>query len=159
MPQRGLHEKLAVVDWRLAWFGSLSILSYSSSTEWMMRFADSLFVAKLVQVTGTAHFIRQADWEQERNERRQRLAAALLGGGRRCRQAPPVGVTPHPVPGLRRRATDCQVGLERCISLVRPVPRLRLGGGVLSPKGADRFSCPDGSRAAVRQATRPLLCR
>ncbi|NLG68260.1 MAG: AAA family ATPase [Firmicutes bacterium] len=52
VPRSNLHEKLAVIDGRVAWFGSLNILSHSRSTEWMMRFGDPPVVQRLAEVTG-----------------------------------------------------------------------------------------------------------
>ncbi|MDP2871861.1 MAG: AAA domain-containing protein [Bacillota bacterium] len=53
-----LHEKLAFIDSRIAWFGSLNILSQSRSTETMLRFAESGIAKQLMELTGTTSLIQ-----------------------------------------------------------------------------------------------------
>jgi len=47
---RELHEKLAFVDRKIAWCGSLNILSHSRSSEVMIRFSQSDFVVRLMEL-------------------------------------------------------------------------------------------------------------
>lgn len=73
----GLHEKLAFIDDRVAWFGSLNILSQQVSTEQMLRFAQPEVVLKLMELSGTARLVREQDLQQKRRERLARLAQVL----------------------------------------------------------------------------------
>ncbi len=70
VPKRGLHEKLVFIDGRIAWFGSLNVLSQSRSTEFMMRFAEPGFVSRLMECSGASSMLREED--------RRRRSAKLL---------------------------------------------------------------------------------
>lgn len=72
-----LHEKLAFIDERVAWFGSLNILSQRTSTEQMVRFENPEVVLKLMELSGTARLIREQNAQQQRKERLERLAKVL----------------------------------------------------------------------------------
>lgn len=73
----GLHEKLAFIDDRVVWFGSLNILSQRASSEQMIRFGNREFTLKLMELTGTAYVVRQKRQEKTRNERLRRLDTIL----------------------------------------------------------------------------------
>ncbi len=73
IPKRGLHEKLVFIDERVAWFGSLNVLSQSRSTEFMMRLAEPDFVTRLMECTGASSILR----EEERRRRRAKLLSRL----------------------------------------------------------------------------------
>jgi len=47
--RKGLYEKLAFVDRKIAWFGSLNILSHSQSSELMIRFSQPDLTARLIR--------------------------------------------------------------------------------------------------------------
>ncbi|MGE5483496.1 MAG: AAA domain-containing protein [Ignavibacteriales bacterium] len=75
--RRGLHEKLAFVDRKTAWCGSLNILSHSRSSELMIRFSQPDFVERLMDLSGTTYLVRQEEREDVRKRRLAQLAAAL----------------------------------------------------------------------------------
>jgi len=68
-----LHEKLAFVDRKIAWFDSLNIFSHSRSSKVMIRFSQPEFVVRLLELSGTAYLLQQ----QERNDVRKRRLAQL----------------------------------------------------------------------------------
>lgn len=73
VPKRGLHEKLVFIDEKIAWFGSLNVLSQSRSTESMMRFAEPVFVSRLMECSGALTILR----EEERRRRSAKLLSRL----------------------------------------------------------------------------------
>lgn len=75
--RRGLHEKVAFLDWKVAWFGSLNILSQRSSTEQMIRFAQPEVVAKLAGFTGITVLLGEQRRKEARKERTARLAEVI----------------------------------------------------------------------------------
>lgn len=54
-------RELPIIDERVAWFGSLNIVSHSRSTEWMTRFIDPPVVQRMAEVTGAAGLIQRSD--------------------------------------------------------------------------------------------------
>ena len=44
-----MHEKLAIIDGRVSWLGSLNILSHHSASEIMMRIESSEFAQSLLK--------------------------------------------------------------------------------------------------------------
>lgn len=93
--RRDLHEKLAMVDGRVAWFGSLNILSRSSTSDWMMEFADPGFADRLTEVTGSAALVDEVDRKEAADELNRRLLASLesMGAPPRCpARGQPTGV-------------------------------------------------------------------
>jgi hypothetical protein len=75
--RQGLHEKIAFVDGKVAWFGSLNILSQRSSTEQMIRFAQPDIVTKLAGFTGVTALLREQRREETRKERMALLAEVI----------------------------------------------------------------------------------
>ncbi len=75
IPKSKLHEKLVFIDERIAWFGSLNVLSQSRSTESMMRFAQHGFVSRLMECSGASSILR--DEERRRDKLLSRLEEAL----------------------------------------------------------------------------------
>lgn len=51
-PRPGMHEKVATVDGRILWHGSLNILSHNNSRESMLRFESSELVQEILQDLG-----------------------------------------------------------------------------------------------------------
>ncbi len=72
-----LHEKLAFIDGRIAWFGSLNILSQSKSTEQMLRFSQQGIVSHLLEVSGVVALISREDRKAQQQARLTALAAAI----------------------------------------------------------------------------------
>ena len=116
-----MHEKLAVVDGKVLWFGSLNILSHSRSTEWMLRFSDPGAVAGMAEVTGAARLVAESERREAQQTRRQRLEAALRARG----SAPPCPKCGHPsrlVFGRYGPFYSCtQPRCEGTVNLPRPV--------------------------------------
>lgn len=77
LQRRELHEKLAFVDRKIAWFGSLNILSHSRSSEMMIRFSQPDFVARLMELSGTAYLLQQEERKEVQKRRLDQLATAL----------------------------------------------------------------------------------
>jgi len=69
--RKDLHEKLSFVDQRIAWVGSLNILSHSRSTEVMLRFSSPGAVSKILEQTGTLSLIQA---EGKRRDQAARFA-------------------------------------------------------------------------------------
>lgn len=68
--RKGLHEKLAFIDDRITWMGSLNILSQSRSTEQMIRFNNPRLTAVILEFNGIARALDR--------ERRNEESKALL---------------------------------------------------------------------------------
>ncbi|OIQ12617.1 AAA domain-containing protein [Neomoorella thermoacetica] len=75
--RRGLHEKLAFVDRKIAWFGSLNILSHSRSSEVMIRFSQPELVVRLMELSGTVYLLKQEERRSVQKHRLTELADAL----------------------------------------------------------------------------------
>ncbi|MDH7578957.1 MAG: topoisomerase DNA-binding C4 zinc finger domain-containing protein [Bacillota bacterium] len=73
----GLHEKLAFVDRKIAWFGSLNILSQSRSSELMIRLSQPELVEKLMEFSGTVYLLRKTQEESGRQSRLVKLSESL----------------------------------------------------------------------------------
>jgi len=86
--RKHLHEKLAFIDHRIAWCGSLNILSHSRSTDLMIRFTEAEFVTTLMEMSGVTALVTQ----QERKEAKSRRLAALASAIERRMKAPPCPV-------------------------------------------------------------------
>jgi hypothetical protein len=65
------------VDRKIAWCGSLNILSHSRSSEVMIRFSQSDFVVRLMELSGTAYLLQQEERNDARKRRLVQLATAL----------------------------------------------------------------------------------
>ncbi len=72
-----LHEKLAFIDERIAWFGSLNIFSQSRSSEQMIRFDNPQIVGKLRELSGVTSLFRQREKEKQKEEFLRGLSQAL----------------------------------------------------------------------------------
>lgn len=75
--RRSLHEKLAFVDRKIAWFGSLNILSHSRSSEMMIRFPQPELVVKLMEFSGAVYLLKQEERRSVQKHRLTELADAL----------------------------------------------------------------------------------
>lgn len=75
--RRELHEKLAFIDKKIAWCGSLNILSHSRSSEMMIRFSQSDFVTRLMELSGTSYLLQQEEQKNIRKRRLTQLAIAI----------------------------------------------------------------------------------
>ncbi|MHB8928814.1 MAG: AAA domain-containing protein [Bacillota bacterium] len=75
--RRELHEKLAFIDGKTAWFGSLNILSQSRSTEQMLRFSQQGIVSHLLEVSGVVALISREDKRAQQQSRLRALAASI----------------------------------------------------------------------------------
>ena len=161
IPRRGLHEKIAVIDGQVAWFGSLNILSHSRSTEWMMRFADPVVVGRLAEVTGAAALVEHSERHDALQARRQRLQAALQSRG-----SPP----PCPRCGRPTRLTFGRYGpFYRCtesrclgtVNLPRPVIQAAVEAlGLACPDcGTGRLTARWGRGGAFLSCSRYPDCR
>lgn len=73
----GLHEKLAFVDRKIAWFGSLNILSHSRSSEVMIWFSQPELVVRLMELSGTVYLLKQEERRSVQKHRLTELADAL----------------------------------------------------------------------------------
>jgi phosphatidylserine/phosphatidylglycerophosphate/cardiolipin synthase-like enzyme len=50
-----IHQKFAVIDQKIVWYGSINLLSYGSAQESLMRLASPNIAQELLQViSGTA---------------------------------------------------------------------------------------------------------
>lgn len=81
--RRDLHEKLAFIDERVVWSGSLNILSHSRSTEFMMRIEGAEFTRRLLEFSGVAREVRNRQRQANRNALLTELAPlveSLMGG-------------------------------------------------------------------------------
>lgn len=68
--RKGLHEKLAFIDDRITWCGSLNILSHSRTTEQMIRFENPRLTEIFLEFNGVV--------EAFNTEKRREAADALL---------------------------------------------------------------------------------
>ncbi len=75
--RKELHEKLAFIDGKVAWFGSLNILSQSRSTEQMLRFAQPGMVSYLMELSGALSIVAEEDKKAQQQARLKALAKAL----------------------------------------------------------------------------------
>lgn len=76
-PRRNLHEKVAFIDERVAWFGSLNIFSQSRSSEQMIRFADSQVVKHMAEFAGVTGVVRAARKKEEKGDFLRRFEPLL----------------------------------------------------------------------------------
>jgi len=61
----GMHEKVAAIDRRILWHGSLNILSHNDSRESMLRFESRELVAEVLRDLGLASVCQQQSDEAE----------------------------------------------------------------------------------------------
>ncbi|HHW17864.1 MAG TPA: AAA family ATPase [Firmicutes bacterium] len=74
----GLHEKLAFIDERITWMGSLNILSHSRTTEQMVRFENPRLTAMILDFNGVRIILRKQQKDQQRSELLRRIAEGLV---------------------------------------------------------------------------------
>lgn len=80
----GLHEKLAFIDDRITWMGSLNILSHSSTTEQMTRFDSPQLTGTFLEFNGVAALFAREEREKKKASRLQAIGERLAE-----RMAPP----------------------------------------------------------------------
>jgi ssDNA-binding Zn-finger/Zn-ribbon topoisomerase 1 len=72
-----MHEKIAIIDDRIVWHGSLNILSHSHTSESMLRLVGETACRKLVDLISPPHSRR--DKERKPSERENRACAGCSG--------------------------------------------------------------------------------
>lgn len=72
-----LAKKLAFVDRKIAWFGSLNMLSHSQSSELMILFSQPDPTARLTELSGTPHLLRNEKRRSVKEQRLKELSVAL----------------------------------------------------------------------------------
>lgn len=78
-----LHEKVAFIDDKVCWFGSLNILSHSGSSESMLSIRTREAVAQLYQFFGVGSLVGAEEKQNERRslwEKLQKQILALMHG-------------------------------------------------------------------------------
>lgn len=73
----GLHEKLAFIDKKITWMGSLNILSHSSTTEQMTRFDSPHMTSMFLEFNGVAALFAQEEREKRKTSRLQAIGISL----------------------------------------------------------------------------------
>ena len=72
-----LHEKLAFIDDKVTWMGSLNILSQSQTTEQMVRFDNAQLTAMFLEFNGISALLRREKREEKRSTRLDLIRTAL----------------------------------------------------------------------------------
>lgn len=75
--RKNLHEKLAFIDDRVVWMGSLNILSHSYTTEQMVRFSNPRLTATLLEFSGAVGALAKERKRQAGEAILTSIAAAL----------------------------------------------------------------------------------
>ena len=50
-----IHQKFAVIDQRIVWYGSINLLSFGSAEESIMRLESSNVANELIKIAGRVH--------------------------------------------------------------------------------------------------------
>lgn len=74
---RNMHEKVAIIDKKVLWHGSLNILSHRNSTESMLRVESPAMVAETGHLLGIEQLLGLEVHRQERNQLAEDLRKAL----------------------------------------------------------------------------------
>lgn len=77
--QRNIHEKIALIDKEICWFGSLNILSQSQSSERMMRFNSVKAVEQLYKVLGASGFLNLFKTKEKKKSIQEKIKKELRG--------------------------------------------------------------------------------
>jgi len=72
-----LHEKLAFIDERITWMGSLNILSHSHTTEQMTRFENDELTSMVLEFNGVAALFRKEEREAKKATRMKKIGSLL----------------------------------------------------------------------------------
>lgn len=72
-----LHEKLAFIDDKVTWMGSLNILSHSHTTEQMVRFDNTELTHMILEFSGVQFLFRKEEQEAKKAKRLEQIGALL----------------------------------------------------------------------------------
>lgn len=122
----GMHEKVAAIDGRILWHGSLNILSHNDSRESMLRFESRDLVHEILQDLGIGSALTDdlglmTDVEAPGDETTSAVACSICGGAMRLFETAGIWVcnaSPR-CPGIRSIGS-VEIEAEAAASETRP---------------------------------------